>query len=320
MSKQAENNETKLPSGANLAEEFRAPVVFATVPMNDVLGHTQKLYDQKKDVFLASTIQDEDLPKKTKQWEKASRQLIEAAASLFLRSKASVDDRERALDIINTCKKDSSIRENNMMLHYESVLRDDPDNTKRQDFLFNAVLDSQHFYFRAVQTQQSYLNRFLNAADYLDPELRAEKEASARVATYRHRIPKGHHFLPARPFPPMRIPEGEQVPYPPEPFLEWKALPKSDFIYDEDHDEFVLPKGYVNKEKRIDDQSVVWDWENNTVTMKFIDGDAVTWPFWKPKDTADVLHEGDWCAEYLIRVYKRMLEDIQPPGMRPDDD
>ena len=287
------NEETKLPAEMLTPEAFSAPLVSASVPFKDILTHTQEIYEVEKQGFISSNLGDPDLAKKSKRWEKASRQLIEAATSLFLRARSSIDDRERALDILNTCKKDSSIRENNLFLQLKHFMQAEPDNKIKIDNLIEVVQEHQHFYYRAERTQQAYLNRFINAADYMTPELRKEKEVSARVASYRHRIPKGHHFLPARPFPPMRIPEGEQVPYPPEPFLVWKALPKSDFIYDLDHDEFVLPKGYMNKEKRIDDQSVVWDWENRTVTMKFIDGEPVTWPFWKPKDTADMLKEDD---------------------------
>ena len=129
------------------------------------------------------------------------------------------------------------------------------------------------------------------------------------------RIPKGHYFLPARPFPPARIPEGEPVPYLPAPYAAWKNLPNEDFYYDTEHDEFALPKGYVSKDERIDDESVVWNWQDNTVTMKFRGGEPVTWPFWKAKDTYDVLKKGDWCGEYYIRLYKQILADMDPPGL-----
>ena len=208
----------------------------------------------------------------------------------------------------------------NLELHLELVKQEKDLSSDETTKLIKGLLKSHMFHFRAYNTQQRYLNLYVSDPNYMTPELREEKEVSAIFAEQFKRIPKGHHFLPARPFPPMRIPEGEEVPYPPEPFCVWKDLPIEDFIYDEDHDEFVLPKGYVNEEMRIDDQSVVWDWENNTVTMKFIDGDAVTWPFWKPKDTMDMLKEGDWCLEYLQRMYDRYLHDIDPPGMRPGDD
>ena len=177
------------------------------------------------------------------------------------------------------------------------------------------VANSVMFLFRAQNTQRKYLQLYVSDPNYMTPELAAEKRAGAKVAKVMKRIPKGHYFLPARPFPPARIPEGEPVPYLPAPYAAWKNLPNEDFYYDTEHDEFALPKGYVSKDERIDDESVVWNWQDNTVTMKFRGGEAVTWPFWKAKDTYDVLKKGDWCGEYYIRLYKQILADMDPPGL-----
>jgi hypothetical protein len=179
----------------------------------------------------------------------------------------------------------------------------------------DAALRSLDFHLRAYNTQTSYLKRYVSDPDYVTPELAMEKKASAEVAKGMKMIPKGHFFLPARPFPPARIPEGERVPYPPAAFEAWKNLPIEDFYFDTETDEFALPKGYISEDGTIDDESVVWDWENRTVTMKFRGGEPVTWPFWKPRDTFDVLKKGEWCTEYLQRLYRQILEDAEPTGL-----
>ena len=99
--------------------------------------------------------------------------------------------------------------------------------------------------------------------------MEAETRASAVAAGIREAVPEGHHYLPARPYPPERIPEEELVPMTPEPFNRVKDMPVSELVYDEELDEFVVPKGYVSEDEMIDDQSVVWHPENHTVACKF---------------------------------------------------
>ena len=93
----------------------------------------------------------------------------------------------------------------------------------------------------------------------------------------------------------------------PEPFIKWKDLPPEDFIYDKEHDEFILPKGYLSADGTIDDQSVVFDWEKRTVTCKFVGGEPVTWPFWKAKDVSDAPKKGTWYWDYYRQLYKQVL-------------
>ena len=284
-------------------------------PFDKYYADMQAIYNETTESFHATDVRSTEIVQKAADWAKVSRAMIMANAALFGRFKGNYELREKALAGLDECKKDAGIRADNLKLHYELAAREkDPDPLYLRK-LKDLHLNSLKFYFRADTTQLAYLDRYVNDPNYVTPELRAEKKWSAIAAEWMKKVPKGHDYLPARPFPPVRIPEGERVPDVPAPYAAWKNLPPEDFYYDTEHDELALPKGYVSKDQRIDDESVVWNWTDNTVTMKFRGGEAVTWPFWKPKDTYDMLKEGDWCAEYYIRLYEQILADMDPPGM-----
>ena len=310
-----ENNNNQTPA------EFKDPAVFSVAPIacfgssEEYYTMMEKLYAEVRTVFMTTDARDDQILKRAAEWEKVSRGMIMANAELFGRKKGSLENRDRALKGLEECKKDAGIRAKNLERHLELAKKDesrDVDDLQKLRLNLNACL---MFLFRVENTQRKYLQLYVTAPDYVTPEIRIEKEQSAIVAKGMKMIPKGHYFLPARPFPPVRIPEGERVPYPPEAYAAWKNLPIEDFYFDTETDEFALPKGYVSKDEKIDDESVVWNWTDNTVTMKFRGGEPVTWPFWKPKDTFDVLKKGDWCTEYYQRLYRQILQDADPPGM-----
>ena len=301
--------------------EFRNAAVFGVGPITcfgsneEYYAITEKLYADARADFMNTDAGSDELVKRAAEWEKISRGMIMANAELFGRKKGSQENRDKALKGLNACKKDAGIRVKNLDRHYELAKQNektDPEHLRKLRLNLNKCL---MFLYRAVNTQRKYLQLYVSSPDYMTPELAIEKRASARVAKGMKMIPEGHYFLPARPFPPYRVPEGEPVPYPPAAYAAWKNIPKEEFYFDTEHDEFALPKGYISKDQRIDDESVVWDWENRTVTMKFRGEEPVTWPFWKPKDTSDVLKDGDWCAEYYIRLYQQFLDDAEPPGL-----
>ena len=98
----------------------------------------------------------------------------------------------------------------------------------------------------------------------------------------------------------------------PEPFNRVKDMPVSELVYDEELDEFVVPKGYVSEDEMIDDQSVVWHPENHTVACKFRgEEEPVIWPYWKPADLGDVPKRGSWVAEYYQRLFGQWLAAYQ---------
>ena len=302
--------------------EYQKPDVFPVATVKEIVSfrktfaRTEALYAEAKEEFHATELRDPDIVKRGEKWAKASRTMIMAGAALFGLRADDLDEKEKALEVLDLCKKDAGIRAYNLDLHYQIVKQNGSDEDKKEDprSLRDKVLNAYEFYYRALNTHQRYADIYVNDPKYVTPELASEKRAGVRVAEKIKMVPKGHYFLPARPFPPMRIPEGEEVPYPPEAYLKWKSLPVKDYYYDTEHDEFALPKGYLSEDGTIDDQSVVWDWVNNTVTMKFVGGEPVTWPFWKAKDTSDTMKPGTWCREYYIRLYRRWLRDIEPPG------
>ena len=282
----------------------------------DYYEYTEMIYNKMQASFLSTDPRDRMILKKEKSCEEASRSMIMMAAALFGRHTGNnQENKEKALAALDKCKRDAGIRAKNVCLHIELAEKENDPSQDELVELWRTALRSLNFHTRAYNTQTSYLKRYVESPDYMTPELRIEKEQSAIVAKGMKMIPKGHYFLPARPFPPARVPEGEWVPYPPEAYAAWKNLPIEDFYFDTETDEFALPKGYVSKDQKIDDESVVWDWENRTVTMKFRGGEPVTWPFWKPRDTFDVLKPGDWCTEYYQRLYRQILADADPPGM-----
>ena len=297
-------------------EVFPVPSITDFGNFEDYIADTEEIYDRRQKKFMEMGPGHKGLPEQAERCAEAGRAMIMAGAALFGWHAGNIDEKKKALEYFDKCKKDAGLREKNLKRHYELMEKVlDPDSAELFH-LEDLVLESANFLFRTHNTQMRYVGLYLKDPEYMTPELQAEKKASAEVAKGMKMIPKGHYFLPARPFPPVRIPEGQRVPYPPEPFQHWKNLPIEDFYFDTEHDEFALPKGYVSKDGTIDDQSVVWNWEDRTVTMKFAGGEPVTWPFWKAKDTFDTLKESDWCGEYYLRLYEQWLNDIEPPGLR----
>ena len=191
----------------------------------------------------------------------------------------------------------------------ERAVEEKPESADEMDRL------NLHYMFstdRALSTQALYTKRFFSPANYVDPVMEAETRASAVAAGIREAVPEGHHYLPARPYPPERIPEEELVPMTPEPFNRVKDMPVSELVYDEELDEFVVPKGYVSEDEMIDDQSVVWHPENHTVACKFRgEEEPVIWPYWKPADLGDVPKRGSWVADYYRRLFGQWLAEYQ---------
>ena len=306
----------------NTPSEFKNPEMFHVAPItapgtfDDHYEDTEEVYQMLQDKFMATDVRDPELREMAKLCAEASRALIMANAALFGRHNGKPENKEKALAGFEKCKQDAQLREKNLKLHAKLTEGSTDLTAKENQKLWMDVIKSMIFALRTFNTQQHYIKLYVKDPDYMTPELAAEKRAGEQVAKLLKMVPKGHMFLPARPFPPARIPEDEEVPYPPAPFARWKNLPIEDRVYDEEHDEFVVPKGYVSKDGTIDDQSVVWNWEDRTVTMKFVNGEPVTWPFWKPRNAADVLQKGSWPADYYIRIYRRLLQDLEPPGMR----
>ena len=165
------------------------------------------------------------------------------------------------------------------------------------------------FFNRAIATQTVMLTH----ADRVSGgpagiEMREEAKAGERARALEERVPDGHMFLPARPFPAVEIPEGIHVPEYPEAYKRYKSVDVDDLVYDEEHDEFIIRPGYISEDGLIDDESVVWNWDEGTVAIKFRGGEPEIWPFWKPKDAADV--PKGWVARYLRRKYLDWIDSL----------
>ena len=308
-------NSEKIPAEFKKPADFRIAPIRVFGSFEDYLADTEKLYGEAKEEYLASDVRAKDFPETCKSWEKVSRTMIMAAAALFGRNAADLKNKNKALELFQLCREDSGIREKGMMQHYELAKADEGVTPEERGKLRDKVLGSLEFFFRAANTQQRYLDRFVNSPDFISPEFQIEKERGPRVKALRKKIPAGHYFLPARPFPPERVPDWmNDVPSLPEAFQKFKDLPVEDYTYDAEHDEFALPEGYLSADGTIDDRSVVWDWENRTVTCRTVGGEPVTWPFWKPVDLGDTPKRGTWLWDYYRQLYKKVLKQVAPPG------
>ena len=292
-------------------ETIPVPLILHAGFFEDVLKDAQKLNAKRREAFMSSGAEDPKLPQKAKAWAKAGKQVILAAGCLFNQYPADADRQQRALAILNECKQESFLREANLMQQYELAEEAGQDSPEELDKKMDAVLDAIHFCARAQNTHISWVRRFMKSETYESAEFRYEKQVSKEAFDTIMRVPEGHAFYPAHVFPSGRVPKGDRVPYPPLVYAKWKNLPLEDFIFDEEHDDFVLPEGYVSEDGRIDDQSVVFDRAGDTVTMRFVGEEPVTWNYWRPKNDRDTMDYSSWCAEYERRLYKQFIIDSE---------
>ena len=278
--------------------------------LDDYIGMYQKHYDEKRAEFFDSTPEDADLPDKAKRWAAVSKTFMGLARTLMRAYGESDKYHQVSLEISDRITKDSGIRVRNLDLHYELMKKAHPENKGMLDRLSKDVIDGMNFFNRAVATQTVLITWADKASGGpIGIEMEAEAEAGERARALEERVPRGHMFLPARPFPAVEIPEGYRVPEYPEPYKRMKEVPVEDLVYDEEHDEFIIRPGYISEDGLIDDESVVWNWEEGTVAIKFRGGEPEIWPFWKPKDAADI--PKGWIARYLRRKYLDWIDDIQ---------
>ena len=296
---------------------FQFPMITCCGSYDDVMADVQALYNERRTAFLTGNCNDEDVPEKAAAWEQVSKRLIQAAGSEMCAYPADAERQEKALHVIDTCKNDGYLREANLLQHYhiaeKAGLEGKPLAKK-----FDALMKSVDFCTRARNTQIFWVRKFLRGEAYEDPEMKYAKEHGKDIHDMMLAVPEGHRFYPARIYPPERVPAGQRVPYPPDAFTLWKKQPAHAFIYDSEHDEYILPKDYVSEDGRITGDSVVFNWDEGTVTMKMEGEEPVTWPFWKAWKSTDLMEPGSWCEEYQLRVYKQMEQDLAPPGFREE--
>ena len=278
--------------------------------LDDYIDMYQKHYEEKRADFFDSTPEDADLPLKAKRWAAISKTFMGLARTLMRAYGEDDKYHEVSVEIADRITKDSGLRLRNLDLHYDLMKKADPNNRTLLDRLSQDVIDGMKFFNRAVATQTVMLTH----ADRVSGgpagiEMREEAKAGERARALEEKVPDGHMFLPARPFPAVEIPEGIHVPEYPEAYKRYKSVDVDDLVYDEEHDEFIIRPGYISEDGLIDDESVVWNWDEGTVAIKFRGGEPEIWPFWKPKDAADI--PKGWVARYLRRKYLDWADCIQ---------
>ena len=270
--------------------------------LDHYLGIYEKNYEEKRADFFDSVAEDQDLPDKAKRWESASKTYLSFARTLM---KAYGEEDKYygiAQEIADRVTKESAIRLSNLDLHYELMKKVYPKGDDRLIRLSKKVEDGMNFFSRAIATQTVIIHRVdAMTGGPAGIELKEEEKAGERARALEEKVTDGHIFLPARPFPALPIPAGRKVQEYPEPYQRYKEIPVEDLIFDEEHDEFIIRPGYVSEDGLIDDESVVWNWEEGTVAIKFRGGEPEIWPFWKPKDETDI--PTGWTAEYLYRKF-----------------
>ncbi len=298
----------RIPAGLKKPAGFRVSPITAFGSFEDYIRTAEEIYAGCEDAFLASDVSAEDFPKVCEKWAVSARTLIMAAGALFGKYPADQKNKARALEMFGRCAKDSGIRAKNLKLHYDLAAADEETAPRKLEKKQRLVLEGLNFFFKAENTRKLYTDRFISDPNYVSREYQIEMEQGPIAKQYRNMVPEGHMFLPARPFPPVRLPDWQkEVPLPPAPFRKWKDLPPEDFIYDAEHDEFVLPEGYLSRDGTIDDKSVVFNWEDRTVTCRFVGGEPVTWPFWKPGDVTEAPKKGSWCWDYYRTLYRMVI-------------
>ena len=278
--------------------------------LDDYLALFQKHYDERRTDFYDSVAEDEKLPEKAKRWASICKTCLGLARTLSNKYSEFEQYHQTALEWADRIVKESGIMLRNLDRHYDKMKEKLPKGDPKLVRLSKEVEDGMNFFSRAVATQIVLIDRVNTiTGGPAGIEMELEKKAGERMEALEAMVPRGHMYLPARPFPPVEIPEGVRVPCYPDPYVRVKELPVEDLIFDLDHDEFLVRPGYVSEDGLIDDQSVVWNWEERLVTMKFRGGEPIVWPFWKARDASDV--PKGWSARYLRRRYLDWLDSIQ---------
>ena len=278
--------------------------------LDHYLDICKKHYEERRAEFFDSTVETENLPLKAKRFASMAKTYMGLARTILRDYGEFETYHQAALEITDRIVKESGIVLRNLDLHYEKMKEILPKGDVRLIRLSKDVEDGMNFFSRAVATQ-IVMNRREEAftGGPAGIEMREEMKAGDRMEALEAKVPARHMYLPARPFPPVEIPEDVLVPDYPEPYLRMKHLPVEDLVYDEVHDEFIIRPGYVSEDGLIDDRSVVWNWKKGTVAMKFRGGEPEIWPFWKAKDAGDI--PKGWPARYLRRYYLQWLDSIK---------
>ena len=289
------------PGGSALTTDYGS--------LEEYIDMYKKHYEERRAEFFDSTLNDDDLPDKAKRWASISRTCLSLARTLSNDLGPSRDYREMAQEWADRIVKESGLRLRNLDQHYELKKSELPKGDKKLIRLSKEVEDGMLFFNRALATQIVLHQRDEKEnGGPADKLMEMETKAGERAKELEERVPAGHIFLPARPFPAAEIPEGLRVPEYPEAYVRMKEVPVDDLVYDEQHDEFIIRPGYISEDGLIDDQSVIWNWDEGTVTMKLRGGEPEIWPFWKARNASDMPR--GWPARYLRRKFLDLVDSL----------
>lgn len=276
------------------------------------LAEAELDYREACEDYEASDPNQESIMDAAETVELAAKELIARALVMFYMFPTTEENKQRARDILDKMTKDANKREQTCCNLYRHIRKTQPEKKEKINSLLRKKFKRMKFLDRCMRTQSYYDKKMMEDKDYVDPIQKIEAEQAAKAVRTRRHIPAGHMWLPPRIFPHDPIPAGLPVPTPPQPYMRVEEMEAAEKVYDTEHDNFVLAPDYISEDGLIDGESVVWDYVNNKVTMKYRGGVPVTWDFWQPKDTRDVLGPEHWCVQYTQRVVAQEMEKLYP--------
>ena len=285
------------------AVDGQTPLHIAYGTIEDHFNRAAEKYDADREVYLNSFIEDPDLLIKSKQWQKSSRRLASWAETWFMTHLDNKEEQQNALDILDRITKDSSIRNRNIWSHADHIKKTSKDPKTDGARVEKAEADADNFLRSAIKTQHHYNEIFEKGGYAVSVELEEDLASSIQLARTKHLIPDGQLWRQAMIFPPARIPVGEPVPDYPEVYNRILWMDPEDLEYHEETGELLPKKGYISEDGLVDDQSVVFHPETNTVDMGYRGGVKVTWNYWMPHTARDTLPPDSWCVQYNRRLY-----------------
>lgn len=287
--------------------------------LEEFLGRAKSRYDRERADYFDSWADDPAILKKTRRWQKAALEYMRWAETLFIASADDAGKRKDAVGIMDRITKESAVRHKNVIKHAELARAKEPDDLTELARLEAEEDRSGAFLRSAVKTQVRFMELLKSGGIYSSAEFEAEQDVSERIhRIFEEVLPKDRIFIPGRIIPPHRIPAGERVPYTPDVYDRVQNLPVEALEYSEEADELVVKKGYVSEDGLIDDQSLTYDPEAGTATMKYRGGIPVTWPYWKARNLGDIPEPGSWAGEYLFRMYQQLQRDARPGVLKAD--
>ena len=279
----------------------------------DRLNEAEQDYQEACEEYLASNPNKKDeLIPACENAERAGKALMSRATVLFYMPSAAEEDKQHAHEILDKVTKDACKRERTVSQLYRATREAAPDMKEMLHKLLKEKQKRMKFLDRCAMTQIHYENKKLTDKNRVDPELEQDRIASIMGARTRACIPEGGRFCPPRIFPHDRIPEGMDVPIAPAPFRRFKYMDPEKLVFNREHYNFELPPDYISEDGLIDSESVVWDYENSKVTMKYRGGVPVTWDFKQYIDLRDVPDPADWCTQYELRLWDQELYEKEP--------